>query len=99
MSEPSASANVATVRTTVNGTILAVLAAIAAKVFKVKVEAEDLLPYSLIAAPVTAVFYRLSRVATDRWPQIGYVLFGNARPPAYPAVAPAPAPLPPSPGG
>lgn len=99
MSEASASANVGTVRTTVNTAILVGLAAIAAKVFDVDVKAEDLLPYAPIAVPVVAVFYRLSRAVTDRWPQIGYVLFGNARPPAYPAALPAPAPLPPAAGG
>lgn len=92
MPEPSASANVGTVRTTVNSTILVAIAAIAAKVFKVKVQAEDLLPYAPIAVPVVAIFYRLSRAITDRWPQIGYVLFGNARPPAYPPAPVAPSP-------
>lgn len=92
MSEPSASANVGTVRTTVNTTILVAVAAVAAKVFDVDIEAEDLLPYVPIAIPVIAAFYRLSRAITDRWPQIGYVLFGNARPPSYPPAPPAPAP-------
>lgn len=99
MTEQSGSANVGTVRTTVNTTILVAIAAILAKVFKVKVEAEDLLPYAPIAVPVVAIFYRLSRAVTDRWPQIGYVLFGNTRPPDYPASLPAPAPPDPPGGG
>lgn len=95
MRDLSGSANVGTVRTTINTTILVAATALAAKVFSVKVEAEDLLPYAPIAVPVVAVFYRASRAITDRWPRIGYVLFGNARPPAYPPAPAAPAPLPP----
>lgn len=68
MREPSGSANVGTVRTTVNTTILAAIAGVAAKVFKVKIDAEDLLPYVVLVAPVVAVFYRASRAITDRWP-------------------------------
>jgi spore germination protein YaaH len=82
---------VAVVRTTVQTTVLTAIAAVIFKVTGVDLKLEDLLPWVPIAAPVAAVFYRASRAIADRFPSIGYILFGIPRPPAY---APPPAPTP-----
>jgi len=90
IAKPASSMTVATVRTAVQTTILA---AVVTGIFKItgwQVAVEDLLPFVPVLLPVAAVFYRLSRAVGDRWPVVGYILFGIPRPPIY-----APEPLPP----
>lgn len=75
--------NTATVRTTVNGTILTgVIIAVAAG-FGWTIEVADLAPYLPVLAGAIAVFYRLSLVVSAKWPNLGYVLFGKAKAPTY----------------
>lgn len=94
MTAPSQSANVGTVRTTVNTTIVLVVAGVLSRYTTLDVDLGDPFVVAALSA-IIAVFYRLSRVIADRYTWIGYVLFGSPRTPAYAAVAPAPAPLPP----
>lgn len=97
MSEPSQSANVGTLRTGWNTSIVLVVAGVLSRYTKVELDVEDPMTVAVLSGAVV-VFYRLSRVVADRWTWIGYVLFGSQRAPAYPAVPPAPAPLPPPQG-
>lgn len=46
---------------------------------------EDLLPFAPVVAIVAGVVYRASRVLADRWPSIGFVLFGSRQTPTYAA--------------
>lgn len=94
MSAPSGSANIATVRTGWNTTIVIGIAGAISRYTDVDLNVEDPLVVAVLGGAVV-VFYRLSRVVADRYTWVGYVLFGNARPPAYPPAPPAPAPLPP----
>lgn len=81
----------ATVRTTVNGTVLAIIVVVISKLTNWQVQIEDLAPYLPIFAAVLAIFYRLSRAVTDKWPVVGYVLFGKVATPKYvPPVDPPP---------
>jgi hypothetical protein len=82
------SENVATVRTTVNMTVLSALLAVLAKVFGWEVQVEDLLPYLPIFVPVIAAFYRLTRYLATKWTWLGVLLFGIDSPPSYDPPAP-----------
>jgi hypothetical protein len=75
--------NTATVRTTVNGTILTGVIIAVAAMFGWSIEVADLAPYLPVLAGAIAVFYRLSLVASKKWPNLGYVLFGKVTTPAY----------------
>lgn len=75
--------NVGAVRTSANMTVLTALCALLAKWRGWTLQVDDLLPYTPIILAVTAGFYRLSRVMADRWPWLGYVLFGIVKKPAY----------------
>lgn len=73
----------ATVRTTVNTTVLAALGALLYKIFGWDIKVEDMLPFLPVIAAVVAVFYRLSLAVTAKWPVVGYILFGRTTPPTY----------------
>lgn len=92
MSAPSQSANVGTVRSAWNTTILLAIAGVVGRFTDLDLNVEDPLVVAAFGASI-AVFYRLSRVVCDRWTWIGYVLFGTPRTPAYAAQPPAPAPV------
>lgn len=94
MTVPSQSANVGTVRTGWNVTIVLIAAGLISRYTDLELDVEDPIVVAVLGGAVT-VFYRLSRVISDRYKWIGYVLFGSPRIPAYPAEPPAPAPLPP----
>jgi cobalamin biosynthesis protein CobD/CbiB len=82
--------NTATVRTTVNGTILTVIIIAVAAIFGWTIEVADLAPYLPVLAGAIAVFYRLSLVVSAKWPSLGYVLFGKAKAPTYSELPPPP---------
>ena len=73
----------ATIRTTVNGTILTAVVSLAYKLFGWEVKVDDLLPFLPLLAPCIAVFYRLSLYLSERFPAIGYILFGVNKSPSY----------------
>lgn len=73
----------ATVRTTVNTTVLAAICALVYQLFGWSWTVDDLLPYVGLVAPVVAVFYRLSLWASKKWPTVGYILFGINEQPTY----------------
>lgn len=98
MSEPSQSANVGTVRTGWNATLALIIAAVIGRYTDINVDMEDPIVIAVLGGAIT-VFYRLSRVISDRYTWVGYVLFGSPRTPSYQAQPSAPAPLPPPPGG
>jgi hypothetical protein len=81
--------NIATVRTTWNGALVAGLLVAAANVFGWSLELADLTPWLPVIAAFIAVFYRLSLAISEQWPKVGWVLFGKAASPSY-------RPLPPS---
>ena len=54
------------------------------------IKIEDLLPFAPLVGFFAGVFYRFSRVISDKLPWVGYVLFGNRKVPAS-YVAPEPA--------
>lgn len=77
----SSDKNTATVR---SGWQVGVLSAVVALVYKLtgwEVTIDQLLPYAPAIAVVAGVFYRLSRVLSEKLPWIGYVLFGNKKTP------------------
>lgn len=80
------SADVATVRTTVNASVLAALLALIARLTHWQVQAEDLLPYMPIIIPVVAAFYRLSLMLSKRYPWLGTILYGVNAAPVYPSL-------------
>lgn len=75
--------NVGAVRTSVHMTVLTAICSALAKWRGWTLQVDDLLPYTPLILPVAAAFYRLSRVLSDRWPWLGYVLFGIVKKPAY----------------
>lgn len=77
------SETVGMVRTTVNGTVLAALLALFAKITGKEIKVEDLLPYVPLFAPVLAVFYRLSLALSQKFPWLGVALYGINKPPEY----------------
>lgn len=79
---------VGTVRTTVNVTVLAAVLAAVAKVTHWEIQANDLLPFVPIAAPIVAVFYRLSLFLAKKYEWLGVVLYGINSPPKYAPPAP-----------
>lgn len=44
---------------------------------------DDLLPLAPLAAVIAGVAYRASRVVADKWPTIGFILFGSTQTPTY----------------
>jgi len=84
--------NTATVRTTVNGTILTAVIIAVAAMFGWTIEVADLAPYLPVLAGAIAIFYRLSLVVSKKWPNAGYVLFGKSTAPAYSPLPPPAAP-------
>ena len=84
--------NTATVRTTVNGTILTAVIIAVAAIFGWSIEVSDLAPFLPIFAGAIAIFYRGSLYVSERWPKFGYVLFGKTTSPAYAPLPPPPAP-------
>lgn len=73
----------ATIRTTVNGTVLTAVVALIVKLTGWEIDAEDLLPFVPVIVPIIAVFYRLSLWLTEKFPVVGYVLFGKPVTPKY----------------
>jgi hypothetical protein len=82
----------ATVRTTVNGTILTGIIIAVAAGFGWTIEVADLAPYLPVLAAAIGVFYRLSLYLSERWPRLGYILFGRNTLPAYEPLPDRPAP-------
>lgn len=74
---------IATVRTTWNTTLLAIVASIIFKVTGWTITVDELLQFAPLLAPVVAIFYRASRVVADKWPKVGYILFGVNQQPEY----------------
>lgn len=93
MTPPSQSANVGTVRTAWNTTILLAIAGAVSRYTDIDLDVEDPLVVAAIGAAL-AVFYRASRLLADNYSWIGYLLFGTPRVPGYPPQPPAPAPKP-----
>lgn len=72
---------VASVRT---GWHMAVFSAIAAFIYKISgvtITVDDLLLLSPAVGVVGGVFYRASRYFTEKYPALGYVLFGTKKTP------------------
>ena len=84
--------NTATVRTTVNGTILTAVIIGAAALFGWTIDVADLAPWLPVLAGAIAIFYRASLYVSERWPKLGFVLFGKTEAPAYSPLPPPPAP-------
>lgn len=80
----------ATVRTTWNGALVAGLLVAAANVFGWSLELADLTPWLPVITAFIAVFYRASLWVSERWPKLGWVLFGKVAKPSYvPVSAPS----------
>ncbi len=75
--------NTATIRTTVNLTVLTILSSLIFRVFGWEVSVDELAFWTPVIAPVAAIFYRASLVLSEKWPWLGYILFGKVRPPTY----------------
>ena len=88
LTKPTSMMTVAVVRTAVQTTILSAVVAAIFKITGWQVQVDELLPFVPVMLPIAAVFYRLSRAVGDRWPGVGYVLFGIPRPPVYPPLPP-----------
>ena len=82
------SESVGTVRTTVNMTVLTLIATVIARYTNWSVEVEDLLPYTPLIAGVVAIFYRLSLYLAQKFSWIGVILYGINAPPKYTQPAP-----------
>lgn len=93
MTLTSQSANVGTVRTGWNTTIVLGIAALVSRYTDVDLDIEDPIVVGVLGGAVV-VFYRLSRVVADRWKWVGYVLYGTPRTPGYALEPPAPPPPP-----
>lgn len=72
----------ATVRTGWNLGLFSAFAALVYKLTGWTLTVDDLLPFAPFIAIVGGVFYRISRLLSDKVSWLGYVLFGNARTPA-----------------
>lgn len=72
---------VASVRTGWHLTIFSAIAAVIYKVSGVTISVDDLLVFSPAIGIVGGVFYRASRFLTDKYPALGYVLFGTKKTP------------------
>lgn len=81
---------IGTVRTAVNGTVGTAVLLLLNKLLGWELSLEDLLPYTPLALPVIAAGYRASLWAAERFPSLGWVLFGIRKRPAYPPPPPAP---------
>ena len=75
---------IATVRTGWNAGVLALVLALVRRVFGFEVSVELVELFAPVLAVVVAIFYRASRVLADRYPTLGYVLFGSPQSPTYP---------------
>ncbi len=84
--------NTATVRTTVNGTILTGVIIAVANLFGWTIEVADMAPFLPVLGFAILVFYRLSLAAVDRWPILGFILFGKRTAPVYSPLPPPAAP-------
>jgi len=75
--------NISTKRTTVNATVVGYIIYAINRLFGWHLDLND--ADMLIVIPVLGVVlgigYRLSRAITDKWPQLGWVLFGSAKEP------------------
>lgn len=74
--------NVATVRTGWNIGVFSLVAAIIYKFTGWTVTVDDLIPYAPVIAIAGGVFYRLTRVISEKVKWLGYVLFGNTSTPS-----------------
>lgn len=83
------SENTGSVRTAVNVGWLAAIAWALDRFTQVEVDVSDP-TFVAVAVVVAGVFYRLSRVISDRWKWVGYVLFGINTPPQYMLPPPPP---------
>jgi len=73
--------SVASVRTGVNLTVFSALASLFYKIFHINVSVDDLLIFSPVIGIVGGVFYRASRFLAEKYPGLGYVLFGTKKTP------------------
>jgi hypothetical protein len=80
---PLKNTTTATIRTTINGTVLTAIAALITRLAHVDVSVDELLPYVPFAVPVIGVFYRASLWLTDKVPALGFILFGKRDEPVY----------------
>lgn len=71
----------ATVRTGWNIGLFTAVAAIVYKITGWTITVEDLLPFSPVIAVMGGIFYRLSRLISDKAPWLAYVLFGSPKTP------------------
>jgi fatty acid desaturase len=76
------SKNIATVRTTVNSTVLLALASLANRAFGWSVDLADP-TVVVVLGVVTPIFYRTSLWASAKWPALGFILFGKGSAPDY----------------
>ena len=84
--DPASPVNVSTKRTAVNittvGLIIYAVSYVTGK--EISIDPDD--PINLLLVPAIGVVggigYRLSRWATNRWPSLGWVLFGSGKEPA-----------------
>jgi len=85
--------NIASTRTTVNTTVLAMIVMLANKFLNWNLTVEDLLPWMPIIVPVYYAGVRVSYFLAERFPKVATVLFGIVKEPVYDTVFPPP-PLP-----
>lgn len=78
------SVNTSTKRTGVNIMVITAFMALIARIFNAEwtINPEDLALLSPVFGAIAAIGYRLSRVLTTKFPQLGYVLFGSGKEPA-----------------
>ena len=71
----------ATVRTGWNLTLFSAVVALVSKLTGWTLTVEDLLPFTPLVGIIGGVFYRFSRVLSEKVSWLGYVLFGSPRTP------------------
>lgn len=71
----------ATIRTGWYIGVVTVVTAGASKLFGWTVEVEDLMPYAPAAAVGAGIVYRALLLAVNKWPWIGYIVFGDKQAP------------------
>ena len=84
--------NIASTRTTVNTTVLALIVMFANRFLEWDLTVEDLLPYMPVIVPVYFFFVRLSYAIAEKYPALARVLFGIVKEPVYEAASKASGP-------
>lgn len=74
---------IATIRTTVNSTVLLYITIFLNWVFDWNISLDDLAPFAPVILAVVAIFYRLSLWLNEKFPTLGWILFGYKTPPSY----------------